>query len=133
MMTPAAFQQWCRALGLPPATCDLLATIRASQPIRRVTSRANNMSGTYPSDKMGVTVQFESHKVELWAILVMDRDPDVLEFYDQPHTFKLRYLRKSGKQMQSHSYTPDFLVLRRNAVAFDVNVITRWRQNSTIP
>jgi hypothetical protein len=77
------------------------------------------MSGTYPSDKMGVKVQFESHKVELWAILVMDRDPDVLEFYDQPHTFKLRYLRKSGKQMQSHSYTPDFLVLRRNAVAFE--------------
>src|SRR5258708_21187438 len=77
------------------------------------------MRGTYPSDKMGVTVQFESHKVELWAILVMDRDPDVLEFYDQPHTFKLRYLRKSGKQMQSHSYTPDFLVLRRNAIAFE--------------
>jgi len=119
MMTPAAFQQWCRTLALPPATCDLLATIRASQPVRRVTSRANNMSGTYPSDKMGVTVQFESHKVELWAILVMDRDPDVLEFYDQPHTFKLRYLRKSGKQMQSHSYTPDFLVLRESAVAFE--------------
>src|SRR6266702_395768 len=119
MMTPAAFQQWCRTLALPPATCDLLATILASQPVRRVTSRANNMSGTYPSDKMGVTVQFESHKVELWAILVMDRDPDVLEVYDQPHTFKLRYLRKSGKQMQSHSYTPDFLVLRRNAVAFE--------------
>ena len=119
MMTPAAFQQWCRTLALPPATCDLLATIRASQPVRRVTSRANNMSGTYQSDKMGVTVQFESHKVELWAILVMDRDPDVLEFYDQPHTFRLRYLRKSGKQMQSHSYTPDFLVLRRNAVAFE--------------
>src|SRR5258708_37429694 len=77
------------------------------------------MSGTYPSDKMGVTVQFESHKVELWAILVMDRDPDVLEFYDQPHTFKLRYLRKSGKLMQSHSYTPDFLVLCRNSVAFE--------------
>jgi putative transposase len=119
MMTPAAFQQWCRTLALPPATCDLLATIRDSQPVRRVTSRANNMSGTYPSDKMGVTVQFESHKVELWAILVMDRDPDVLEFYDQPHTFKLRYLRKSGKQMQSHSYTPDFLVLRESAVAFE--------------
>jgi len=119
MMTPAAFQQWCRALALPPATCDLLATIRASQPVRRVTSRANNMSGTYPSDKMGVTVQFESHKVELWAILVMERDPEVLEFYDQPHTFTLRYLRKSGKQIQSHSYTPDFLVLRRNAVAFE--------------
>jgi putative transposase len=119
MMTSAAFQQWCRALALPPTTCDLLANIRTSLPVRCVMSRANNMSGTYPSDKMGVTVQFESHKVELWAILVMDRDPDVLEFYDQPHTIKLRYLRKSEKQMQSHYYTPDFLVLRRNAVVFE--------------
>src|SRR6266581_8979121 len=118
-MAPAAFQQWCRARALAPSTCDYLSTIRSSQPVRRVTSRANNVSGTYPSDKMGVAVQFESHKVELWAILVMDRDPDVLEFYDQPHTFKLRYLRKSGKQMQSHSYTSDFLVLRRNDVAFE--------------
>jgi hypothetical protein len=104
MMTPAAFQQWGRALALPSAPCDLLAPIRTPQPVRRVTSRVNNMSGTYPSDKMGVTIPFESHKVELWAILVMDRDPDVLEFYDQPHPFKLRYLRTSGKQLQSHSF-----------------------------
>jgi putative transposase len=96
-MTPAAFQQWCRTLALAPSTCDFLSTIRGSQPVRRVTSRANNVSGTYPSTKMGVTIQFESHKVELWAILVMDHDPDVLEFFDQPHTFKLRYLGKSGK------------------------------------
>src|SRR5229473_1394628 len=119
MMTSTAFHQWCDQLALPLATRDLLADIRGSQPVRRVTSRANNMSGTYPSDKMGVTIQYESHTVELWAILVMDRDPDVLEFYDQPHTFKLRYLCKSGKQMQSHSYTPDFLVLRESAVAFE--------------
>jgi putative transposase len=45
---------------------------------------------------MGVTIQFESHKVELWAILVMDHDPEVLEFFDQPDTFKLRYLVHCG-------------------------------------
>jgi putative transposase len=33
---------------------------------------------------MGVTIQFESHTVELWAIYLMEHDPDVLEFYDQP-------------------------------------------------
>ena len=118
-MTPAAFQQWCRTLALAPSTCEYLATIRGSQPVRRVTSRANNVSGTHPSDKMGVTIQFESHTVEFWAILVMDRDPDVLEFYDQPHTFKLRYLGKSGKKMQGHYYTPDFLVLRKTSVCFE--------------
>src|SRR6266851_3405431 len=119
MMTSTAFHQWCDQLALPPATRDLLADIRGSQPVRRVTSRANNMSGTYPSDKMGVTIQYESHTVELWAILVMERDPDVLEFYDQPHTFKLQYLGKPGKKMVGHYYTPDFLVLRRSSAAFE--------------
>jgi hypothetical protein len=58
-MTPAEFEQWFRALRLEPATCDLIA-------IMRVTSRANNVSGAYPSRKMGMTIQFESHTVELW-------------------------------------------------------------------
>ncbi len=90
-MTPKAFEQWCRALALSPSTCNYLATIRGRLPVRRVTSRAGNVSGTYPSRKMGVTIQFESHKVELWAILIMDHDPEVLEFFDQPDSFKLRY------------------------------------------
>ena len=118
-MTPAAFQQWCRTLALAPSTCDYLATIRGGHPVRRVTSRGNSVSGMYPSSKMGVTIQFESHKVELWAILAMDHDPEVLEFFDQPDTYKLRYLDRSGKKIQGHYYTPDFLVLRKTSVCFE--------------
>ncbi len=118
-MTPTAFQQWCRALQLSPATCDFLAAKRASVPVRPVSSRATNVSGTYPSAKMGVTIQYESEHVELWAILAMDHDPEVLEFYDQAHTFKIQYLGKSGKKLESHYYTPDFLVLRKTSVCFE--------------
>ena len=118
-MNPLEFQQWCRELQLPPSTCDLIADIRMAPPARRVTSRANNVSGAYPSRKMGVTIQFESHTVELWAIYLMEHDPEVLEFYDQPQTFKLRYQAKSGTKMLGHYYTPDFLVLRRNGVGFE--------------
>jgi putative transposase len=50
---------------------------------------------------MGVTIQFESQSPELWAIVMMDRDESVLEFFDQPTTFKLRYLDKSGKKVQT--------------------------------
>ena len=87
--------------------------------MRRVTSRANNVSGAYPSRKMGVTIQFESQNPELWAIVLMDRDESVLEFFEQPDTFKIRYLDKSGKKMQGHYYTPDFLVLRNDSVCFE--------------
>lgn len=87
--------------------------------MRRVTSRANNVSGAYPSRKMGVTIQFESQNPELWAIVMMDHDESVLEFFEQPDTFKIRYLDKSGKKMQGHYYTPDFLVLRNDSVCFE--------------
>jgi putative transposase len=119
MLTPSEFEYWCRELQLSPATCDMIAAMRAAPPARRVTSRANNVSGTYPSRKMGVTIQFESHTVELWAIYLMEHDSDVLEFYDQPQTFKLRYQAKSGTKMLGHYYTPDFLVLRKNGVGFE--------------
>lgn len=116
---PAAFDLWCRAHALAPSTCDYLSRIRGSQPVRHVTSRANNVSGAYPSQKMGVTIQFESQNPELWAIVMMDHDPEVLEFFEQPDTFKLRYLDKTGKKMQGHYYTPDFLVLRKDSVCFE--------------
>jgi len=126
-MTLAAFEQWCRALALAPSTRDYLATIRSRPPVRRVTSRAGNVSGTYPSRKMGVTIQFESHKVELWAILVMDHDPDVLEFFYQPDSFKLRYPGRHPGKMQGHYYTPDFLVLRKGSVCFE-----EWKAESEL-
>ena len=90
MLTATQFQAWCRTLQLPPHTCHLLTTIRASRPIRRVQSRASNVRGAYASRKMGCTIQFESHKVELWAIYSMEHDPQVLEYYDQPCNSTLR-------------------------------------------
>src|ERR1700676_3971404 len=118
-MKTSAFEQWCDRLQLPTATRDFLAHLRASPPARRVQGRLFNVCGTFASRKMGVTIQFESHTVELWAIYLMEHDPDVLEFYDQPQTFKLRYQAKSGTKMLGHYYTPDFLVLRKHGVGFE--------------
>ncbi|MBO0789939.1 MAG: Tn7 transposase TnsA N-terminal domain-containing protein [Ktedonobacteraceae bacterium] len=119
MLTPEAFREWCRALQLPASTCDLLARLRFSQPVRRVQGRAGNVRGLYPSKKMGMMMQFESESVELSAMYWMDHDEKVIEFYEQPHTLKLTYLDKTGKRMQGHYYTPDFLVLRPDGVAFE--------------
>ncbi len=84
MMQAAAFDQWCHRLGLGPATRACLARLRAAPPVRRVQGRAQNVSGTYASRKMGMTIQFESHTVELWAIYAMEYDAQVLEYFDQP-------------------------------------------------
>lgn len=76
------------------------------------------MCGTYPSRKMGVTIQFESHTVELGAIYLMEHDEVVLEFYDQQPSFKLSYRTASGRKT-THFYTPDFFVIRKDQAGWE--------------
>jgi putative transposase len=114
----AQFQQWCRTRQFSAETVDLIARIRFSPPARRVKGRAGNVCGTYPSRKMGVTIQFESHTVELGAIYLMEHDEEVLEFYDQPPSFKLSYQTPSGRKT-THFHTPDFFVIRKDQVGWE--------------
>ncbi len=125
-MQSSEFDQWCHRLALSPATRDFLARLRASPPVRRVQGRAQNVSGTYASRKMGVTIQFESHKVELWAIYAMEYDVQVLEYFDQPHTLSLTYQSPSRRTVVA-SHTPDFLVLRQDSVGFE-----EWKQEERL-
>jgi len=60
---------------------------------------------------MGVTIQFESHRVELAFVREMEHDPDVLEYYDQPPSFSLDYRTAKGRHVRV-LHTPDFFVLR---------------------
>jgi putative transposase len=116
-LNPREFERWCQTLKLPAAGIEAIAKIRSAPPSRRVQGRASNVSGTYPSQKMGLTIQFESHKVELWAIYLMEHDPTVLEFYDQPSSFKIQYTNKSGRKI-GHYHTPDFFVLSADNAAW---------------
>jgi transposase InsO family protein len=60
---------------------------------------------------MGVTIQFESHRVELAAIYEMEHDAEVVEYYDQPPPLKLNYKSGNGKCL-GVIHTPDFFVIR---------------------
>ncbi|GAC1347929.1 MAG: hypothetical protein NVSMB27_14450 [Ktedonobacteraceae bacterium] len=84
MLTDNTFHVWCLRNTITPETKAYIERIRSSQPVRKVRDRASNMSGRYPSVKRGRSIQFESHHVELWGIYEMERDDDVLEYYDQP-------------------------------------------------
>ena len=125
-MQSAEFDQWCHRLALSPTTREFLAHLRVSPPVRRVQGRAQNVSGTYASRKMGMTIQFESHTVELWAIYTMEYDPQVLEYFDQPHTLTLTYPSPSGRTVTA-SHTPDFVVLRQDGVGFE-----EWKQEERL-
>jgi hypothetical protein len=67
---------------------------------------------------MGVTIQFESHRVELPFVYEMEHDPEVLEYYDQPPSIPLAYQAANGRRL-SVMHTPDYFVLRRDSAGWE--------------
>ena len=118
MFSEQEFQSWCILLNFTQETVSTIQKIRTSPPARSVRSSKKNVSGKYPSKKMGMSIQYESYTVELVAMYVMEYDDDVLEYYDQPITLKLDYSRENGKRIAFY-YTPDFLVLRKDGVQIE--------------
>jgi hypothetical protein len=74
---------WFQRVRLPECGRSIIHQVRSSE-ARRVGGGHPNVSGRYPSKKMGVTIQFESHRVELARIYELEHDPAVLEYWDQP-------------------------------------------------
>ncbi|MCI0621125.1 MAG: Tn7 transposase TnsA N-terminal domain-containing protein [Acidobacteria bacterium] len=111
MLAPSGLLSWCQRLGIPEQTRTIISHIRSSAPLRRVGGGKSNVSGRYPSRKMGVTIQFESHRVELAGIYEMEHDAAVFEYFDQPPPIKLNYESPGGKPM-GVLHTPDFFVIR---------------------
>jgi transposase InsO family protein len=103
--------------NLSKQACQVLEQIRASEPSRIVGGNHRSVSGNYSSRKMGVTISFESHKVELPLIYLLEHDEDVLEYYDQPPPIKLSYQAVDGRNL-SHLYTPDFFIIRKDSVGW---------------
>lgn len=66
-MNSSEFDQWCSQQQLTASSKDLIATIRSAPPSRRVQGRAKNVSGVYPSRKMGQTIQLPTaYFLQLW-------------------------------------------------------------------
>jgi putative transposase len=117
MLSDEEFLLWCKRLSLSPAAQEAIARIRSAGPARRVGGGRENVSGRYPSRKMGVTIQFESHRVELAFVYEMEHDPDVLEYYDQAPAIPLEYESCSGRRL-AVMHTPDYFVIHRDSAGW---------------
>jgi putative transposase len=118
MLDDKELAQLCRQLGLSEQAQLVIQNIRSSPPARRVRSAGGNVSVRYPSRKMGVVIQAESHRNELAGIFEMEHDANTLEYYDQPSPIKLEYRAKSGRRV-GVLHTPDFFVIRTDAVGWE--------------
>src|SRR5260370_26091447 len=110
MLDNHEFIQWCQSADVSEEAKQVVEQTRSSDPARRVQSGSRNVSGTYPSKKMNVTIQFESHRVELAVVYEMEHDPDVIEYYDQPPSFKLEYSGMNGRRLAVF-HTPDYFAI----------------------
>ncbi|MGF1988908.1 MAG: TnsA endonuclease N-terminal domain-containing protein [Nostoc sp. ZfuVER08] len=117
MLTDEEFNQWFYSHNFSEQSRKILEQIRSSEPSRRVGGGKKNVSGRYPSRKMGVTIQFESHKVELPFIYQVEHDEDVLEYYDQPPSIKISYQSEKGRNLGFY-ITPDFFIIRRKSAGW---------------
>ncbi len=117
MLSEELFEVWCLQRSLSEQAKVIIERIRSSPPSRQVRRAGAHVSVSYPSKKMGRTIQFESHRGELALIYQMEHDPAVLEFYDQPGSIKLVYSSRTGKQVGLF-HTPDFFVIRKDGAGW---------------
>lgn len=117
MLSSEEFLQWCGRLSLSLEAQAAIEQVRSAGPTRRVGGGRENVSGRYPSRKMGVTIQFESHRVELAFVYEMEHDPDVLEYYDQAPSILLDY-ESANKKRLAVMHTPDYFVIHRGSAGW---------------
>ncbi len=105
-------------LNFSEQTQSLVEGIRSSGPSRVVGSGKSNVRGRYPSRKMGVTIQFESHRNELPAIFELEHDRKVIEYYDQPSRITIEYEGMNKRRIRV-LHTPDFFVIREMSAGWE--------------
>src|SRR5262249_12734866 len=118
MLTDVDLWTWYAKVQFSDRTRAVIDHIRGSDPARPVGSGRHNVSGRYPSRKMGVTIQFESHRVELAVVHELEHDADVLEYYDQPPPFKLDYESAVGRRL-GVLHTADYFVIRQSSAGWE--------------
>ena len=118
MLNEPDFAVWANQLKLSEPAQAVVGYVRCSDPARRVGGGRSNVTGRYPSKKMGRTIQFESHRVELPAIFELEYDGGVLEYYDQAPSIKLDYCSADGRRL-GVLHTPDFFVIRTDGVGWE--------------
>jgi len=117
MLTSDEISLLCQHLELSSQAQAVLAAIRSSPPSRRVGSGGKNVPVRYPSRKMGVVIQAESRTVEFAGVYLMEHDPAVWEFWDQPNppiTLHYPVKQKNGRTRNiGVLHTPDYFVIRK--------------------
>ena len=102
---------YCVRLKVSPETKAILSNIITTPPTRNPQSGSGNMIAFYPSRKMGWVVKAESKKLEFAYIYMLEFNPRILGYFDQPYVLKIYIKSADGKTKTIYLYHPDYLVI----------------------
>ena len=75
-------------------------------PVRKVSNRGGNVTGSFPSQIKGEKIMYES-TIERDYVYILKFDPSVVTYRAQPMV-----ITGTDTEGNDHTYTPDFLVVR---------------------
>lgn len=87
-----------------------------ANPSRRTRSGVANLSGAYPSQKMGVTLGFESRTLEFSQIVSDEVDPFVRAYVTQLPEIKLSYRNEKTGRISGYLQRPDLLEIYEDRI-----------------
>ena len=100
--------------GIPDKGKEYIRQTREREPSRLVGTTAYvSVCTSFPSHKMGHTIQCESRKGELAAAIHFECNKDILEYWDQPPPVMVIRTYANGTKRRG-SYTSDFLVIYKS-------------------
>lgn len=81
-------------------------SLEVIMPVRKVSNRGGNVTGSFPPQIKGEKVKYES-TIERDLVYFFKFDPTVITYYAQPMV-----ITGTDAEGNAHTYTPDFLVVR---------------------
>lgn len=133
MFTEIQLYQYFERHRVDPDAISYVIDTRSGPPSRMVGTHARqNLCSWFYSEKMARTISTESRTAERAFVLLSEFDDTVLEIWDQPEPVPIRKHTRKG-HVRPSSYTPDFLVLRRDGLSVvevkDPNTLPRLAES----
>lgn len=117
MLSDKQIEEYFDKHNVSHAGREYIQLTRQSEPSRLVGENANdNVSTSYPSYKMGHSIQAESTTGELAFSIECEYDINVMEYWDQPQPISVDRTYKNGT-VRAGSYIPDYLILTNKGPA----------------
>lgn len=115
MLSNREFARWITHTSVSVETQSIISYIRSNGPEHN--SQLGSVRCQYPSAKMGKAMRFQSHLLDLPAMVELEYDDDVLEYYEQVpciHANSLPALNLSSVVRLA----PDYFVLRKDCAGW---------------